>query len=299
MELEELEKIIIEKNKKFPQYKERASKELMRAKISYGNGINLVDEINKLSKDNNLSDRYVIPFYLGITKNVDLKKPIEIKQVKEGDSGGLDIDTDLSTEGKPRVKLYLEEKYGKDHISSVGTYSAIGLASGIKSILRKEKVPFAESNLFCSKLDSDLSFEENMDNYKSNFPNLYSIYLKYKGKLDFTPKIMNILQSIGKHAGGVLILDKPIWERIPVVRTQGEIASAYEESSQVQALDELGIIKYDLLGITQLDLIDEALDMAEESGEKFYKIKDDDGRIKIVSKSYILKNASQEIKLKV
>ena len=284
MDFKELKKIILEKNKEYPQYKDRAIKELVRAKIAYDDNINIVEQINELYKNKNLSNAYVIPFYLGLTKEVDLTKPIEIKQVKTGSSGGLDIDTDVSTAGKPKIKEYLENKYGKECICSVGTYSTIGLASGIKDVLRKEKIPFSVSNEFCSKLDNDLSFDENMKKYETEFPNLYSVYKNNKVYLDMVPKIMNMIRSVGKHAGGILVLDKPVWKCVPVVRPQGEIASAFVENGGKTELDEIGFVKYDILGITQLDVIDNTINGINE---KLYEIIDDDGIKKIVSKSYI------------
>ena len=292
MDYEELKKIILNKITQFPQYKERAIQELMRAKIAYDNGINLVDELNKLKSENNLSDGYIIPFFLGIYEEPKEIKPIELKQVKPGGGGGLDIDSDISTAGKPLVKAYLEKKYGKEHICSVGTYTTIGLASAIKDILRKEKVTFSVSNKFCSELNNELSFEENMEAYKNNHPDLYHIYEQYKPLLDFVPKISSMIRSVGKHAGGVMVLDKPVYECVPVIRPQGELATAFTESGSAPELDDLGFVKYDLLAISQLDTIDDALNMAEKDG--FFEIEDDDGIIKIVSKAYLLERGISE-----
>lgn len=291
MNFNELKKKSLEWLKNNPEYKLRLTEELAKAKIAYDNDIDLVDELKKLKEEDNLSDGYLLPAVLGLTELTELK-PIELKQVKNGDGGGLDIDTDISSAGKPLVHQYLEEKYGKDHVLSVGTFTTIGMASAIKDILRKEKVPFTVSNKFCSELNNELTFEQNMENYKNSFPELYGIYLQHKAYLDFVPYLGNVERGIGKHAGGCLILDKPIYECIPVVRVQGEIASAYTESGSKQELDQLGYIKYDLLAISQLDIIDDSLDMAEKDG--FYKIEDDDGIIKIVSKAYLLEKGIPE-----
>lgn len=427
MEYNELKKLCLNWIKDKPEYKQRLIKELSRAKIAYDNKINLVDELNSLKASDNLSDGYIIPAILGLTKTPEVKelKSIELKQVKAGGGGGLDIDTDISTAGKPLVKEYLEKKYGKDHILSVGTFATIGLASAIKDILRKQKVEFSISNKFCSYLDPELSFEENMENYKKNYPDMYNIYLKYKLYLDFVPKFSTAIRSCipyyglvntdkgkieicklnpgqysiayitsngtiaytrrytlyfngrkdvfeiktneksirattehqffttngikevkdlkigdevfdlnlnhlkiisinkvdncdvfdiknkeenlyknepnficddilvhncGKHAGGVLILPKSANECVPVIRAQGELASAFVESGNAQNLDEMGIVKYDLLAISQLDLIDNTLDISDG----FYKIEDDDGIIKIVSKAYLMEKGITE-----
>ena len=140
MDYEERKKLIIDKTKSIPQYKERAMQELIKNKIAYSDGINLVEELNKLKSENNLSDGYIIPFFLGLYEEPKEIKPIELKQTKSGGGGGLDIDTDLSTAGKPLVKQFLEKKYGKDRICSLGTYGTKGLASAIKDIVKYRKL---------------------------------------------------------------------------------------------------------------------------------------------------------------
>lgn len=284
MEFEELKKkvgLFLSQNK---EYLKRGLEELRRARICYDDGFDFISYLKDLKDNNDLSNGYIIPYVLGLTDKIDLDIHLEVRQIFAGDGGGLDIDTDLATSGKPKVKEYLEEKYGKDHVCSVGTYTEIGLASAIKDILRKENVPFKESNEFCSELNNDLSFEENMKNYEQNFPNLYKTYQKFKVKLDLVPGLCNMIRSTGKHAGGVLILNKPVYECLPVIRPQGEIASAFVENGGNTELDELGYIKYDLLGISTLDIINDTVDMINED---LYRIIDDDGIEKIVPKSYI------------
>ncbi len=208
-----------------------------------------------------------------------MTKPILVIVTKMG----LDIDTDFSSYGKALVKDYLERKYGKERVVSIGTYSSLGLSSATKDILRKEEVEFSESNTFCSYFNSDLTFEENIESFKTNNKPAYDFYLKYKTKLDYVPKILNKIRSVGKHAGGVLILPSPVWEHIPVERVQGELVSAFVESGSSTQLDEIGYVKFDLLGITVLDVMDSAIEMIDE---KLFLI-EEDGIKKIVPESYL------------
>ena len=284
MEFEELKGLVAVFIKEHPNYTHRAVEELKRAQVCMSDGFDLIGYMKGLKDKDDLSETYVLPYILKLTDKIIDDNPIELRQIYPGDGGGLDIDTDLSTEGKPRVKEYLENKYGKDHICSVGTYTEIGMATAIKDILRKEGVNFKVSNDFCAELDKEMTFEENMERYKDSFPNLYDTYFKYKVKLDFVPKLCTMFRSTGKHAGGVMILDKPVYECLPVIRPQGELAVAFVENGGNTELDELGFIKYDLLGISTLDIINNAIDMIDE---KLYRIIDDDGIEKIVPESYL------------
>ena len=283
---DDLKKIVAQKIKEYPEYKDRALKELRRAKW-LDKEVSIYDEIMEVECD----DRYVLPFFLGKTDKVDLTKPLEIVQIKQGGSGGLDIDTDFEPKAKEAAKKMLIEKYGPERVMGVAAYGTVGLASAIKDILRKCDVPFGESNAFCKELNDELSFEENMKMYAEQFPALYETYQRNKAYLDFTPKIIGQVRQVGQHAGGCLIMDKPVWEYIPVVHTKDGVASAFVENGGNTELDELGVIKYDFLAITVLEVISNAV---ESVNEELVKIEDDDGIVKIVPKSY-LQNKTSEV----
>lgn len=226
---DDLKKIVSQKIKEFPEYKERALYELRRAKW-LDKEVSVYDEIMEVDCD----DRYVLPFFLGKTEKVDLSKPLEIVQIKEGGSGGLDIDLDFQPEGKEEIKKWLTEKYGKDRVLSVAAYGTVGLASGIKDILRKAEVPFKESNDFCKELNDELSFEENMKNYETSFPQLFKIYEQNKMMLDMTSKIMGTVRNC--------IPGEQLVNTLNGKRTIKEISS--KSSDKISYLNKKGEICY-------------------------------------------------------
>ena len=92
-----------------------------------------------------------------------------------------------------------------------------------------------------------------------------------------------VAHNCGQHAGGCLIMDKPVWEYIPVVHTKDGVASAFVENGGNTELDELGVIKYDFLAITVLEVISNAVESVDEELVKI----EEDGLIKIVPVSYL------------
>lgn len=263
------------------KYKYRLNRELYRAKIAYENGINVIDTI-KTTK--NISDAYVIPYILGITKEVDLDKPLDIVPVKPG-SGGLDIDSDIAGSGKDLVFKHLQEKYGKERVTYVGTYTIEGIKPAVKDLLRTLDVPFKESNDFCSAFNDELeTWEEILEDLKNNNPSQYALYLKYKDKLDYVPKLQNFVRGKGTHAGGCMIFEKPVYEWIPINRVKDDLATAFCESGNNTELDDFGYLKLDLLGLNTCDIINDTVDSITE---ELIMIEDDDGLVKIVGKSYV------------
>lgn len=100
-----------------------------------------------------------------------------------------------------------------------------------------------------------------------------------------------VTHNCGQHAGGVLILDKPVWNYIPVIHTKDGVASAFVENGSNTELDEMSLTKLDCLSISVLEVISNAVDSIDE---ELILIEDDDGIVKTVGASY-LKNKEIEV----
>jgi DNA polymerase III subunit alpha len=279
MTYKELKDFCDEKIKEYPQYLDKYKEEIHLARRYYDNKIDLVE----LLKSKPPSTRYIIPFLLGITNEVS-DKEWEYKFVKSGGSSGLDIDLDFDPIGKEKIQQYLISKFGEDRVLHVGTFSRLGPSSAAKDLLRIYKIDFKESNDFTTYLQHDLSWEGNLENLKEKFPRQYEFYTKHKSILDLTPFFVNKIRQGGRHAGGIVILDRPVYERIPVDRISGELVTAFPESAQDQVLDEIGVVKFDILAISILDVIKNTIKMLE--GKKLFLI-EEDGITKVVEESYL------------
>ena len=283
MNYEELKKYCDKKIKEHPQYLKKYKKEIIIAKRFYDNGRNLYQELT--DNKEKISHRYIIPFLLGYTDEV-IDLPIEMEQVKSGASGGIDVDSDFSSDAKEEVFKYLREKYGEDCVFHVGTYGKLGLLSAIKDLLRYNEVPFQEANNFTKYIDTDKTWKENLDIFKVENPKAYLFYEKNKEILDLVPFFENKIRQLGSHAGGLIILPGPVYNYIPVERVQDDLVSAWEENGSNTVLDENGVIKLDILGISVLDVLGKTVDLIDE---KLFLI-EENGIQKIVPESYIRSN---------
>lgn len=283
MTYKELKKFCDEKIKDHPDLASAYRKEILVAKRFYDNGRNLFEELSE--RRDEISDGFIIPGLLGYREIPALSEiRRDYVQVKPGASGGIDIDSDFAPQAKEAVTEYVRSKYGEDKVLSVGTYTRLGVSSAAKDLLRIHKIDFKQSNGFTSALDSSTTWEENIERMRAEDVTNYQFYTKHAEILDLVPKFVNKVRQAGKHAGGLVILDRPVYDIIPVERVSDTIVSAFPESAQAQVLDELGVIKFDILGISILDVVANAVDNITE---KLYLIEDDDGIQKIVPQSYI------------
>lgn len=262
------------------EFLSRFKKEVVKAKSYYLDGIDLYEEL----KSKKSLNRYVLPYVLGFNKDYDLSEPMELIQTKVGNSGGVDIDSDFESMGREMIIEYLKNKYGEDCVFPVGTISLLGIKSAAKDLLKYYEVPFKESNEFTSALDNDLTFEENVERLKNNDRNLYNFYMRNKNILDLTPKFVNKARQTGKHAGGVVVLPKPVYNYMPIERAGDGLVTAYPESGQMATLDAIGVIKLDILSITVLDNIKDTINSIDED---LYLV-EENGIRKVVPYSYLI-----------
>jgi len=262
----------------------RFKKEIKIAERFYKNGRNLYDELCHSGKK--IDTRYAIPYILELTDTFTNEEPVYI-QVKNGDSGAIDVDCDFSPSGREKIFDYLKDKYGDKRVFHVGTFSTLGPASAAKDVLRANGINFGKSNKFTKVLDKMETWDENLQRIKGEDPENWKFYKENKEIIDDVPYLIGKVRQSGKHAGGVVISDEEIYNYIPVDRVKGEAVTAYPESGGNAVLDSgFGLTKYDFLSISILDVMAEAIDMIDED---IYEIEDDDEIIKIVPSSYINK----------
>lgn len=285
MEFTEFKNLVLEKAKEKKLNKDaliRLRTELFHAEVYYQDIGDLYEDL-KAKEIKNKSG--VIPYLLGFTETVELNKPLEFIQVKPGDSGGIDVDSDFSGEGRQKVIAYLKQKYGDDCVTPVGTVTTLQMKNCVKDLLRYVGSTVAEANEFTKELDDELSFEENIKKLLASDSPVKETYLKYQKILDLVPRFLNKPRNVGKHAGGIVLTPKPIWNYCPVELSNDEIVTAFEENGSNTVLDKISLVKLDLLAISVLDTVAETFKLIDE---ELFLIEDDDGLQKIVPESYLL-----------
>ena len=284
MEFTEFKKLVLEKAKEKNLDKKaliRLRTELFHAEVYYQDIGDLYEDLKTKEVKN---ESGVIPYVLGITEKVCLDTPLIYAQVKPGASGGIDVDSDFSGDGRQKVIRYLKSKYGEDCVTPVGTTSTLQMKVACKDLLRYASASVAEANEFTKALDDEKSFEDNIKSLLAGDSPAKETYLKYQRVLDLVPRFLGRPRNVGCHAGGVVLTPKPIWNYCPVELSAETIVTAFPESGSSQYLDEMGLVKLDLLAISVLDTIMETMGLINED---LYLIEDDDGLQKIVPESYL------------
>ena len=211
----------------------------------------------------------LVAYVLGIT-NLD---PIEYdlsfyRFLNPAREGAPDIDSDVADRDK-LIDL-LREKFGKYNVIPISNYNTFKLKSLIKDISRFYNIPFEEANAALATVEDDVKkavFKPGVD--KNLFVLTYEDAMKHSTSMQnfiaLHPEVAEPIEilfkqnrSLGRHAGGVIVSEN-IAEQMPLILARGEPQTPWVEGMHYKHLEEFGWIKFDLLGLETLRIIERCI----------------------------------------
>lgn len=173
-----------------------------------------------------------------------------------------DIDTDFQDDRRGEVKAYMTRKF--KHVAGISTYSYFRDKGVIKDVSRVFYVPLAEVNKALKPVETFEDFEKN----KATAP----FRKKYPEVLKYAKQLRGRIRSNGAHPAGLIVAKDSISNYAPL-ETRSDKHNKVNERVVVAAYDmdsvaEVGLIKFDFLGLKTLTVIKEALDMIKQRHDK-------------------------------
>ncbi|HHV53991.1 MAG TPA: DNA polymerase III subunit alpha [Firmicutes bacterium] len=187
-----------------------------------------------------------------------------------------DIDIDFAAEHRDRVAAYVYGKYGREHVASVCTFSTYHARSALREIGKVLGFPAEEIDRLAKKfpyLPSDAIPEA-----VTKLPEIRDSGLpleRYQLLFQLAARVAGFPRFIGTHLGGLVISRDPITEISPVqVAAKGVDIIQFDKD----AVEDLGLIKLDLLSLRALSALDQAVAVTRAVDPHFAEesIPDDD-----------------------
>lgn len=161
-----------------------------------------------------------------------------------------DIDTDVGN--RDAIIDYLVEKYGEERVCQIINYSYITPTVAITDVGKILGFPYNQMQ----KLSQKFTFDKWDDCMKAN-PNLLADNPQYADLFDIAKHLSSRVKTVSIHAGGVGIVDTTINDYMPMkIGTKGEHVIQVDK----HYVEDIGIVKFDLLGVATLNLVKEIKD---------------------------------------
>ena len=184
-----------------------------------------------------------------------------------------DFDIDFCQERRQEVIDYVFDKYTKDKVSQIVTFSKMKAKAVIKDVGRVLELPLSRVNQIAGFLPKVIEKDDDLPKLYKKIPELEQISLygsdDEKKLLEISAKLENTTRHTSVHAAGVVIGQKNIIEFVPLQIDRDEkLGDTITTQFEGKNLEECGLVKMDFLGLITLTLIKNCLMHLEDKGIK-------------------------------
>jgi DNA polymerase-3 subunit alpha len=206
-----------------------------------------------------------------------------------------DIDIDFSVRGRERVIRYVQEKYGRECVAQIITFGKMAPRAATRDAARVLGYDYGTGDRLAKQIPEPImgrspSFDECLRGGQE-LKRTYDSEPDAKKIIDVARGLEGIVRNNSIHAAAVVISDRPLQEIVPLQLAEdrgatngdsngngngGKPERAYKTVTQYSMgpIEEIGLLKMDFLGLRNLDVIEDAVDIVERSRGQRIAIKD-------------------------
>jgi DNA polymerase-3 subunit alpha len=168
-----------------------------------------------------------------------------------------DIDMDFCMDRREEVIRYVTQKYGADHVAQIITFGTMAAKAALRDVGRVMEMPYANADRLAKlvpytlhvTLDEAIEKEPKLAQAAADDPQVREV-------LSLARQLEGLTRHASTHAAGVVISSAPLTDHVPLYRgSRGEIVTQYA----MEDLEQVGLIKFDFLGLRTLTVIDQAV----------------------------------------
>ena len=212
----------------------------------------------------------LVAYALGITQVDPIKYGLQFARFLRKDATDYpDIDYDVSN--PMELKEIMQDKWGDTTVVPISNFNTLQLKSLVKDISKLYDIPFAEANAVTSRMISEATPKAKAKHgikagvYLPTFEELMEFSDSLQGYLAKYPHIKTHIEALygqvrstSRHAGGVVV-GEDLNKHMPLIRSGGVLQTPWSEGMNVRHLEPLGFIKFDVLGLASLRMVETAI----------------------------------------
>ena len=189
-----------------------------------------------------------------------------------------DFDIDFSDERRDEIIGYVVDKYGADHVAQIVTFGTMAARGALRDVGRALNIPYNKVDQVAKlvplslgmTLDTAMKQSKELREKVEAGPQVKELW-------DMARKVEGMPRHASTHAAGVVITDKPVMDYVPLSKNDDAVVTQYT----MTAIEELGLLKMDFLGLRNLSVIDHAekLVRRREAGFSIEAAPEDDGAV--------------------
>jgi DNA polymerase-3 subunit alpha len=178
-----------------------------------------------------------------------------------------DIDLDFQDDRRDEVLHYVIERYGRDQVAQIITFGTLGAKAALRDVGRALGMTYAEVDQVARMVPFKARTLEDALRINSELRNQYETNDAVHRLVDTAQGLEGIVHHVSTHAAGVLIADEPLTETVPLQRPVhgDEDSPVLMTQFSMAPVAHLGLLKMDLLGLTNLTILDRAIKLLDRT----------------------------------
>lgn len=161
-----------------------------------------------------------------------------------------DFDIDFCIEGRPKVKEYVVNRYGSDHVAEIVAFDTLKAKAAVRDVGRVLGIPYGLCDKVAKLFGFDMTIAETLAEVKE-LKALYDTDEQVHRLLDLAAQIEGMPRHTSTHAAGVVIAASPVSDYVPLLKNGDAVQTQYT----MTVLERLGLLKMDFLGLRNLTII--------------------------------------------
>lgn len=181
-----------------------------------------------------------------------------------------DFDIDFCMNRRDEVIQYVMDKYGRNNVAQIITYGSLKAKGVVRDVGRVLGLPYGDVDKVAKMIPDllDITLERAIE-LEPKLRETMQRERVYAELVAHALKLEGLNRHAGVHAAGIVISEKPLWEYVPLHRgTKGEVVTQFAKDE----LEDIGLIKFDFLGLKTLTVIDETVKLVNETRGDAYKL---------------------------
>ncbi|MEK7653563.1 MAG: DNA polymerase III subunit alpha [Patescibacteria group bacterium] len=204
----------------------------------------------------------IVSYLTGITNIDPIKYDLVFERFLNPERISMpDIDTDFADTRRDDVLRYVSDKYGQDRVAQIITFGTMAARNATRDVGRVMGLPYN----YCDRVAKLIPMKMNLDEATQSVPEFKEILAEEKGQklIQIAKRLEGVVRHASTHACGVVITPESLDNYSP-----RQFGSQGEESIVIQyemhAVEDLGLLKMDFLGLANLTIIEQTLEIIEK-----------------------------------
>lgn len=179
-----------------------------------------------------------------------------------------DFDIDFCQERRDEVIEYVRQRYGSDRVAHIAAFGTLQARAVVRDVARVMQVPYPVADRFAKMIphnpSNPISLQEAVEQDTLSDA-IEASGDDIKAMFRTALQLEGLYRHVSTHAAGIIISDRPVADVVPVHRDHnGKLATSFE----MKAVEAAGLVKFDFLGLKNLDIIKGALDFIDSAKGK-------------------------------